>query len=156
MGASRLQHAAQVLDVSVPFFFEGAPGGHKLDGSDPSPAYVGSSTNCRGPAVRRGNKRSRQTQNHAVDCGLRSSGEKAMGAPKPRVSTEIVPYIFYSRPARAAPARTATISWSMTLSHASPLPSRARRIVVADNTWATPRSTALASQQAVPAGPHVS
>jgi hypothetical protein len=40
MGASRLQHAAQVLDVSVPFFFEGAPGGHKLDGSDPSPAYV--------------------------------------------------------------------------------------------------------------------
>ena len=28
MGASRLQHAAQILDVSVPFFFEGAPGGH--------------------------------------------------------------------------------------------------------------------------------
>jgi transcriptional regulator with XRE-family HTH domain len=30
MGSSRLQHAAQILDVSVPFFFEGAPGGHKL------------------------------------------------------------------------------------------------------------------------------
>jgi transcriptional regulator with XRE-family HTH domain len=40
MGSSRLQHAAQVLDVSVPFFFEGAPGGHKLGGSAPSPAYV--------------------------------------------------------------------------------------------------------------------
>jgi transcriptional regulator with XRE-family HTH domain len=40
MGASRLQQSAQVLDVPVPFFFEGAPGGHKLDGSDPSPAYV--------------------------------------------------------------------------------------------------------------------
>jgi transcriptional regulator with XRE-family HTH domain len=40
MGASRLQHAAQILDVSVPFFFEGAPGGHKLDGNASSPAYV--------------------------------------------------------------------------------------------------------------------
>ena len=29
MGASRLQQAAQILGVSVPFFFEGAPGGHK-------------------------------------------------------------------------------------------------------------------------------
>ena len=28
IGSSRLQHAAQVLGVSVPFFFEGAPGGH--------------------------------------------------------------------------------------------------------------------------------
>jgi transcriptional regulator with XRE-family HTH domain len=28
MGASRLQHAAQILGVSVPFFFEGAQGGH--------------------------------------------------------------------------------------------------------------------------------
>ena len=28
MGASRLQQAAQILGVSVPFFFEGAPGGH--------------------------------------------------------------------------------------------------------------------------------
>jgi transcriptional regulator with XRE-family HTH domain len=26
MGASRLQHAAHILDVPVPFFFEGAPG----------------------------------------------------------------------------------------------------------------------------------
>jgi transcriptional regulator with XRE-family HTH domain len=40
MGASRLQQAAQVLDVSVPFFFEGAPGGHRLGGNAPSPAYV--------------------------------------------------------------------------------------------------------------------
>ena len=31
MGASRLQQAAQNLGVSVPFFFEGAPGGHKLE-----------------------------------------------------------------------------------------------------------------------------
>src|SRR3954468_19767235 len=30
MGASRLQHAAEILGVSVPFFFEGAPGGHEL------------------------------------------------------------------------------------------------------------------------------
>jgi transcriptional regulator with XRE-family HTH domain len=28
ISASRLQQAAQILDVSVPFFFEGAPGGH--------------------------------------------------------------------------------------------------------------------------------
>ena len=31
MGASRLQQAAQILDISVPFFFEGAPGGHTLE-----------------------------------------------------------------------------------------------------------------------------
>jgi transcriptional regulator with XRE-family HTH domain len=36
MGASRLQQAAQILDVSVPFFFEGAPGGHKVGGDAPS------------------------------------------------------------------------------------------------------------------------
>jgi transcriptional regulator with XRE-family HTH domain len=30
MGSSRLQHAAHILQVSVPFFFEGAPGGHEL------------------------------------------------------------------------------------------------------------------------------
>ena len=40
MGASRLQQAAQILDVSVPFFFEGAPGGHKLGEDAPSTAYV--------------------------------------------------------------------------------------------------------------------
>ena len=40
MGASRLQQAAQNLGVSVPFFFEGAPGGHKLEPGAPSPAYV--------------------------------------------------------------------------------------------------------------------
>ena len=40
MGASRLQQAAHILDVSVPFFFEGAPGGHTLVGNAPSSAYV--------------------------------------------------------------------------------------------------------------------
>ena len=41
MGASRLQHAADILGVAAPFFFEGATGGtFKSDGSAPSPAYV--------------------------------------------------------------------------------------------------------------------
>ena len=40
ISASRLQQAAQILDVSVPFFFEGAPGGHTLVGNAPSSAYV--------------------------------------------------------------------------------------------------------------------
>jgi transcriptional regulator with XRE-family HTH domain len=40
ISASRLQQAAQILDVSVPFFFEGAPGGHALSKTAPSPAYV--------------------------------------------------------------------------------------------------------------------
>jgi transcriptional regulator with XRE-family HTH domain len=40
ISASRLQQAAQILDVSVPFFFEGAPGGHELDENASSPAYV--------------------------------------------------------------------------------------------------------------------
>ena len=40
MGASRLQQAAHILDVSVPFFFEGAPGGYKLEEDAPSSAYV--------------------------------------------------------------------------------------------------------------------
>src|SRR6266581_5865608 len=41
MGASRLLQAAGILDVAVPFFFEGAPGGpHKPDKNAPSPAYV--------------------------------------------------------------------------------------------------------------------
>jgi transcriptional regulator with XRE-family HTH domain len=40
ISASRLQQAAQILHVSAPFFFEGAPGGHKLEADAPSPAYV--------------------------------------------------------------------------------------------------------------------
>jgi transcriptional regulator with XRE-family HTH domain len=40
MGSSRLQHAAHILQVSVPFFFEGAPGVHELRKTAPSPAYV--------------------------------------------------------------------------------------------------------------------
>jgi len=35
ISASRLQQAAQILDVSVPFFFEGAPGGHELSKTAP-------------------------------------------------------------------------------------------------------------------------
>ena len=44
IGASRLQHIAHILQVPVPFFFDGAPNvpGHKVDGmaGAPSPAYV--------------------------------------------------------------------------------------------------------------------
>ena len=40
MGASRLQQAADILEVAVPFFFERAPGGHKMGGEAPSPTYV--------------------------------------------------------------------------------------------------------------------
>jgi len=40
MGSSRLQQIANTLQVPVTFFFEGAPGQSKLDGSAPSPAYV--------------------------------------------------------------------------------------------------------------------
>src|SRR3981081_2241137 len=40
MGSSRLQQAAQILGVSVPFFFEGAPGGHIEGGDTLSPAYI--------------------------------------------------------------------------------------------------------------------
>ena len=43
MGASRLQHIAQVLQVPVSFFFEGAPhspGQPKGIGEAPPPAYV--------------------------------------------------------------------------------------------------------------------
>jgi transcriptional regulator with XRE-family HTH domain len=40
MGASRLQHAAHILDVPVPFFFEGAPGQQAEDGAAPSPSYI--------------------------------------------------------------------------------------------------------------------
>ena len=38
MGSSRLQQAADIFGVAVPFFFEGATGGHyEPDGSTPSP-----------------------------------------------------------------------------------------------------------------------
>jgi transcriptional regulator with XRE-family HTH domain len=40
MGASRLQHAAHILDVPVPFFFEGAPGQQGVDGTAPLPSFV--------------------------------------------------------------------------------------------------------------------
>jgi transcriptional regulator with XRE-family HTH domain len=43
IGASRLQQLSSILQVPVPFFFEGAPhapGQHKSAGSAPSPAYV--------------------------------------------------------------------------------------------------------------------
>ena len=40
MGASRLQQAAQILGVSVPFFFEGSPGGHVKGGDTLSSAYI--------------------------------------------------------------------------------------------------------------------
>ena len=45
IGASRLQHISQILDVPVPFFFEGAPtagAGPTAEASAdaPSPAYV--------------------------------------------------------------------------------------------------------------------
>jgi transcriptional regulator with XRE-family HTH domain len=41
MGSSRLQQAADILGVTVPFFFEGATGGtYHPEDSAPSPAYV--------------------------------------------------------------------------------------------------------------------
>jgi transcriptional regulator with XRE-family HTH domain len=43
ISASRLHHISHVLQVSVPFFFEGAPqapGHHEDIGAAPSPAYV--------------------------------------------------------------------------------------------------------------------
>jgi transcriptional regulator with XRE-family HTH domain len=40
MGASRLQHAAHILDVPVPFFFEVAPGQQAVDGTAPLPSFV--------------------------------------------------------------------------------------------------------------------
>ena len=41
MGSSRLHQAADILGVTVPFFFEGAMGGpYEPDGSAPSSAYV--------------------------------------------------------------------------------------------------------------------
>jgi transcriptional regulator with XRE-family HTH domain len=38
ISASKLQHICQILQVPVPFFFEGAPGG--VDGTTESPSYV--------------------------------------------------------------------------------------------------------------------
>jgi transcriptional regulator with XRE-family HTH domain len=40
ISASRLQQASHILHVSAPFFFEGAPGGHKMEADAPSPVYV--------------------------------------------------------------------------------------------------------------------
>ena len=40
MGSSRLQQVANILQVPVTFFFEGAPGQPSIDGKAPSPAYV--------------------------------------------------------------------------------------------------------------------
>jgi transcriptional regulator with XRE-family HTH domain len=40
IGASRLHHIADILQVPVEFFFEGAPGQTKAKGDAPSPAYV--------------------------------------------------------------------------------------------------------------------
>jgi transcriptional regulator with XRE-family HTH domain len=40
ISASRLQQAAHILDVPVPFFFDGAPGGPQLEQDAPSSAYV--------------------------------------------------------------------------------------------------------------------
>ena len=42
IGASRVQQIANILQVPVSFFFEGAPGGHNSAGMGeaPSPAYV--------------------------------------------------------------------------------------------------------------------
>jgi transcriptional regulator with XRE-family HTH domain len=40
IGASRLQHIANILHVPPEFFFDGSPGQQKIDGSAPSPGYV--------------------------------------------------------------------------------------------------------------------
>jgi transcriptional regulator with XRE-family HTH domain len=40
ISASRLQQASGILQVPVPFFFEGVPGHSKTIGDAPSPAYV--------------------------------------------------------------------------------------------------------------------
>ena len=40
ISASRLQQMSNIMQVLVPFFFEGAPGQQKADGNAPSPAYV--------------------------------------------------------------------------------------------------------------------
>jgi transcriptional regulator with XRE-family HTH domain len=40
IGSSRLQQVANILEVPVTFFFEGAPGQTKPDGKTPSPNYI--------------------------------------------------------------------------------------------------------------------
>ncbi len=40
MGSSRLQQIANVLQVPVTFFFDGAPSQPKISGKAPSPAFV--------------------------------------------------------------------------------------------------------------------
>jgi transcriptional regulator with XRE-family HTH domain len=40
MGASRLNHVAHILQVPIPFFFEGAPGQPKAPSNAPFPAYA--------------------------------------------------------------------------------------------------------------------
>jgi len=40
VSASRLHHIADILQVPVTFFFEGAPGQSRLDGKAKSPAFV--------------------------------------------------------------------------------------------------------------------
>jgi hypothetical protein len=41
MGASRLQQAADILGVTVPFFFEGSDSKpYRSSGDEPSPAYI--------------------------------------------------------------------------------------------------------------------
>ena len=40
ISASRLQHVSRVLQVNIPYFFEGAPGQLKAKGNAPSSAYV--------------------------------------------------------------------------------------------------------------------
>jgi transcriptional regulator with XRE-family HTH domain len=40
MGASRLQQMADILQVPITFFFDGAPGQSKIDGKAQSPAFV--------------------------------------------------------------------------------------------------------------------
>jgi transcriptional regulator with XRE-family HTH domain len=40
IGASRLQHISHVLQVPIPFFFEGSPGAAGEDAAMPTPSYV--------------------------------------------------------------------------------------------------------------------
>jgi len=40
ISASRLQEMSRILQVPVPFFFEGAPGGSSGKGPPPTPSYV--------------------------------------------------------------------------------------------------------------------
>src|ERR1700680_2273828 len=40
IGASRLQHISHVLQVPIPFFFEGSSGAASEDATTPTPSYV--------------------------------------------------------------------------------------------------------------------